>query len=386
MYVKDVPELVQNLMPTSLMWIIYGLTIQTGILAFVGFFAVTCNNKFMTQNFIYIKIFQFIMLALVLIFMSVNLVRFSALQGFGVSGYLEDNWPRIMKAVDASEFESGLMACSGGKYLKNTTISASFSEVECPVWPGYEDMTKRDFVALLWEYKGQGIITTDEAMYGCLNVDCASSLKSGLVANQFIMMFALLGLAFLNFFQIGLALQSMKFDIHYRSIFLNVVIFLTLVGIITGGFMLTFLYDFPVLNVNQNSTWDQVALDQLPVLTHTTEFSESEWYPINTKFAVVESCEGIIDPKENCNPLDYKFKIQATSGTLRVSLRPEETLTDALNQREQDVTNILNFEGKIDVINQMLAGTEFSPACDEVNPGLITLIVTASAFGPQAKT
>lgn len=94
------------------------------------------------------------MLALVLIFMSVNLVRFSALQGFGVSGYLEDNWPRIMKAVDASEFESGLMACSGGKYLKNTTISASFSEVECPVWPGYEDMTKRDFVALLWEYKG----------------------------------------------------------------------------------------------------------------------------------------------------------------------------------------------------------------------------------------
>lgn len=140
------------------------------------------------------------MLVLVLVFMTVNLVRFSALQGFGVSGYLEDNWPRIMKAVDASEFESGLMACSGGKYLKNTTISASFSEVECPVWPGYEDMTKRDFVALLWEYKGQGIISTDEAMYGCLNVECAGSLKSGLVSNQFIMMFTLLGLAFLNFF------------------------------------------------------------------------------------------------------------------------------------------------------------------------------------------
>lgn len=57
MYVKDVPELVQNLMPSYLMWIIYSLTIQTGIMAIVGFFAVTCNNKFMTQNFIYFKIF-----------------------------------------------------------------------------------------------------------------------------------------------------------------------------------------------------------------------------------------------------------------------------------------------------------------------------------------
>ena len=178
----------------------------------------------------------------------------------------------------------------------------------------------------------------------------------------------------------------MKFDIHFRSIFLNVVTFLALVGIITGGFMLTFLYDFPILQVNNNSVWDQVGSDKLPALTHTTEFSESEWYPINTKFSIAESCENIPDPVDNCHALDYKIKIKATSGSLRVSLRPEETLTDALSQREQEVTNLLNFEGKIDVINQLLAGAEYSPACNDDDPGLITLILTATAYGPQAKT
>ena len=38
------------------------------------------------------------------------------------------------------------------------------------------------------------------------------------------------------------------------------------------------------------------------------------------------------------------------------------------------------------MVNKLLAGTEFSPACDAVNPGAITLLITASANGPQAKT
>ena len=60
-------------------------------------------------------------------------------------------------------------------------------------------------------------------------------------------------------------------------------------------------------------------------------------------------------------------------------------MTEQITQNG-DVSNVLQFEGKIDVINQMLAGTEFSPACDAVNPGTITLLVTATATGPQAKT
>ena len=47
-YVKDVPELEENLMPKYLMWIIYSLTMQTCIMAIVGFFATICTSKFMT--------------------------------------------------------------------------------------------------------------------------------------------------------------------------------------------------------------------------------------------------------------------------------------------------------------------------------------------------
>ena len=119
-YVTHVPELKANLMPTYLMWIIYSLTLQTAIMAIVGFFAMVCQNKFMTQNFIYVKIVQFILLVLVFVFMIVNLVRFNDLSGFGVTSYLDDNWPRILKFINMQEFESGLIACQGGKYLQNT--------------------------------------------------------------------------------------------------------------------------------------------------------------------------------------------------------------------------------------------------------------------------
>ena len=89
-------------------------------MAIVGFFATVCENKFMTQNFIYFKIFQFIVLILVFVFMVVNLIRFDNLEGYGVSSYLEDNWARILKFIDMSEFDSGQIGCQGGKYLQDT--------------------------------------------------------------------------------------------------------------------------------------------------------------------------------------------------------------------------------------------------------------------------
>ena len=116
-------------------------------------------------------------------------------------------------------------------------------------------MTRRDFIALLWELKGSGVVNTDDAIYGCLNVECASSLKSGLVANQLIMMFVILGLAFLNMFSIGLASHTMKFDIHYKNTLMNVIIFLSLLGIIAGGVLVTFLTHHHVLKVSPDSVW-----------------------------------------------------------------------------------------------------------------------------------
>jgi len=158
-YVKNIPELTANLMPKYLMWIIFSLTLQTAIMAIVGFFATVCESKFMTRNFIWIKLFHFVLLICVFVFMIVNLIRFDQLEGYGVSSYLDDNWPRILKFIDMKEFDSGLIACPTGKYLQETQISNIFSEVECPVWSGSSGMTKRDYMALLYELKGDGLVT-----------------------------------------------------------------------------------------------------------------------------------------------------------------------------------------------------------------------------------
>ncbi len=114
------------------------------------------------------------------------------------------------------EFDSGLIACQGGKYMQDTQISGVFADVECPVWENYDGLSKRDFIAMLWEIKGTAV-GTDEAIYGCLNQECASSIKTGLVLNQVILMFVIFGLAFLNMFSIGLASHTLKFDIHYKN-------------------------------------------------------------------------------------------------------------------------------------------------------------------------
>ena len=107
-------------MPSALMWLIVSLASQTAIMAIVGFFATACESKFMTQNFIYVKIVQFVILIALFIFMIVNLVKFDNLDGYGVSTYLDDNWPRILKFINMSEFDSGLIGCPGGKYLQDT--------------------------------------------------------------------------------------------------------------------------------------------------------------------------------------------------------------------------------------------------------------------------
>ena len=298
-YVKNIPELTANLMPKYLMWIIFSMTFQTAIMAIVGFFATVCESKFMTQNFIYFKIFQFVLLILVFVFMVVNLIRFDNLEGYGVSSYLEDNWPRILKFIDMSEFDGGQIGCQGGKYLQDTQISSTFAEVECPVWTGYDGMTKRDFMALLYELKGQGL-AKDQQLYGCLNPECASSLKSGLVANQLIMMFILLGLAFLNMFSIGLASHTLKFDMHFKNTLTNVFIFFALIGIITAGVMTVVMSDFKVLKVNPDLLFEKGTIYQsekmdLPSLPYSTVFDDSEWYPLVNKFQIAESCEGIVD-------------------------------------------------------------------------------------------
>ena len=80
------------------------------------------------------------------------------------------------------------------------------------------------------------------------------------------------------------------------------------------------------------------------------------------------------------------MEITATSGTLKLQLRAEDTLATDVVQSSSQVSDVLNIEGKLDVVNQLLAGTMFSPACEEVDPGKITLLVKVLATGPLGKT
>ena len=144
-------------------------------------------------------------------------------------------------------------------------------------------------------------------------------------------MFVLLGLAFLNMFSIGLASHTMKFDMHFKKTVINVFIFFALISIITAGVMIVVMSDFKVLKVNPETLFEKGKID-LPSLPYSTKFSDSEWYPLVNKFQIAESCEGITDAQENCNALDYKVEITATSGTLKLELRAEDTLAQEVSQ------------------------------------------------------
>ena len=99
------------------------------------------------------------------------------------------------------------------------------------------------------------------------------------------MMFIILGLAFLNMFSIGLAMHTMKFDIHYKSVLHNIFIFISLMAIIAAGITTVSLMQFHTLAVSPESLWASHHQNmKLPPLTHTTEFVETEWYPLTKKF------------------------------------------------------------------------------------------------------
>ncbi len=107
----------------------------------------------------------------------------------------------------------------------------------------------------------------------------------------------------------------------------NAFIFLVLLATILTGVLATVLSNFKVLEVNPNSFMQKYPRIELPGVSHSTEFNESEWYPLVQKLQVQESCEtGIVDSGDVCVGLDYKIEIQATSGNLRMSLLSEDTL------------------------------------------------------------
>ena len=121
------------------------------------------------------------------------------------------------------------------------------------------------------------------------------------------MMFVILGLAFLNMFSIGLASHTMKFDIHYKTILSNTIVFISLLAIIAGGVLTLVMTDFKALRVSDDSLWEKYEKIEMPGLSTGYEFNDSEWLPLVSKPYVVESCEGITNAAEVCLPLQYKI-------------------------------------------------------------------------------
>ena len=128
-FLTYIPELQGNLMPNALLWVIYGFAIFTMVMAVFGFISVLTGSKRMVQGFIFIKMAQLLAVIVIILYLIVNLIRFSSLAGFGTSAYLSDNWPRVMKFIDMNMYDSGITACSGGKYIADTPILTTFDNI-----------------------------------------------------------------------------------------------------------------------------------------------------------------------------------------------------------------------------------------------------------------
>ena len=179
-------------------------------------------------------------------------------------------------------------------------------------------MRPQDYIALLWELKGNGVLDTEDTIYGCINPECSSVLKNGLITKQVLMIVFMCLLAFLHAFAIGVASESLKPHIHFKSLLLNTIVFLLLIGVITGGVLLTARSDFDQIMVNPESIWraaDNYDLPSLGKEYNNLISNESEWYPLTEDFKIIENCDGIPDTNE-CQMLNYLVKIEATTGLL----------------------------------------------------------------------
>ena len=78
----------------------------------------------------------------------------------------------------------------------------------------------------------------------------------------------LFGLIVVSTFTIGLAANTLKFDIHYKTIATNVLLLLLQGGVIFMAIYFTYKAEFKALEVSQDTIWQNQAKINLPPLTH----------------------------------------------------------------------------------------------------------------------
>ena len=180
-------------------------------------------------------------------------------------------------------------------------------------------------------------------------------------------------LVFLSIFSVGLAAHTFRFDVHYKSIGQEVLVLLLMLIVVGVGVTRNMMQNAHILETNPESQWKVDPTLILPKMPENFQTNTSPWYPLTQKFQIVESCEGLHE--ETCETLAYRINVQATTGNLRFS--DEERTT---------VKSELNFEGSLEEVNELLAMTQFSPACDSTNPGIENVLISAYASGSMAAT
>ena len=222
-------------------------------------------------------------------------------------------------------------------------------------------------------------------MFGCLNPACAWSFESGLLFMQLMFVIYLGVMVFLNFFSIGLVSHTLKFDIHNKSKAFRAVAFFGFVALSSFSILINYEASFSKIQVDQTiGTYDPevTSLPQI-LLNDVTSPSnpDSDWFPLEKHFSIFDSCQAQ-DGYDVCNELEYKVSLQALGGHLK--LRGDDPAS-----KPDTILSTYSVEGKKEEINEIIESTLFAPKCtavDGATQGALTLLVTAEARGPMAKT
>ena len=372
-YLSEVPEMQNYLSHKYQLYACYAIAGLMILLACFAYLGTVCNSPPMIQKYISLQFTALAVTFALAAFVMVNISRFSLASWIGRQSTYDERWPSIMKQVAMTEFDQGITACPSGKYLQDTALSTNFYEVECPEVEDFDrsGITQKDYIALLWELKKGGVIQQDEVMFGCLNPECAPYLEKGVVTHQFVMLGCALKLVFLSIFSVGLAAHTLRFDVHYKSVCQDVLALLAMIAVIGAGLTLNYVQQGNILDTNPESQWKVGQGLMLPQMRENFQTNSSPWYPLTQNFKVIESCEGL--DLEACGALSYRVNLQATTGQLRFS-----------NEEKATVKTELTVEGGVDEVNELLAMTQFMPACDDASPGILNLVVSAYAWGPMA--
>lgn len=237
--------------------------------------------------------------------------------------------------------------------------------------------------------KDAGIINANQSMmFGCLNPACAWSFESGLLLMQFAFVIYLGVMVFLNFFSIGLVSHTLKFDIHNKSQAFRVVAFFGFLALTSLSIFFNYETTFPQIQVDTSiGTYDPESIQLPQTLLNDVNSAggpDTDWFPLEKRFSIFDSCQASVqqDGYDVCNELEYKVTLQALGGNLKLK-------GDNIVEKPESVLSEYTVEGTKEEINEIIENTLFAPHCSAIEGGTLgamTLLLTAEAKGPMAKT